>query len=220
MLLGKLKVLIADDHPLMLAGIRGALENQADIEIVGEATSGAQVLPLVAHAAPDVVLLDVHLPELDGLACLSRIRERHPDVRVVMISVCSDHDQITQALEGGASAYIVKSIDTTDLAAAIRQTVSGAFVCFGDLNRAQAERKGKANGAGLSEREVEILQGVARGLSNRAIAKDLWLSDQTVKFHLHNIYRKLGVSNRTEAAAFAFEHGLAEAPGAAAVSLA
>jgi DNA-binding NarL/FixJ family response regulator len=208
--LGKLRVLIADDHPLMIAGIRGALESEHDIEVVGEATSGAQVMPLVAHSSPDLVLLDLRLPEVDGLTCLKRIQERHPGVRVVMLSVISDQDQVTKALEEGASAYIVKSIDTADLAAAIRQTISGTFFCLGNLGVTQPERNG--NDAGLSEREVEILQAVAQGLSNRAIAKDLWLSDQTVKFHLHNIYRKLGVRNRTEAAKYAFEHGLAEAP--------
>ena len=203
----KLRVLLADDHPLMIAGIRGALESQSDIEIVGEATSGAQVLPLIAAAKPNLVLLDVRMPELDGLSCLKRIRERYPELRVVMLSVSSDREQVAQALAQGASAYIVKSIDTGDLPAAIRQTVSGAFFCVGDLGATQAAQNG--NGAGLSERELEILQAVTRGLSNRAIAKELWLSDQTVKFHLHNIYRKLAVSNRTEAAKFAFEHGLA-----------
>jgi two-component system response regulator DegU len=217
--LEKLRVLLADDHPLMIAGIRGALESQSDIEIVGEATSGAQVLPLIAAANPNLVLLDVRMPELDGLSCLRRIRERYPDVRVVMLSVSSDREQVAQALAEGASAYIVKSIDTADLPSAIRQTVSGAFFCVGDLGTTQAGQNGNGNGAGLSEREVEILQAVTRGLSNRAIAKELWLSDQTVKFHLHNIYRKLDVSNRTEAAKFAFEHGLAEAPATAAASL-
>lgn len=210
----KLRVLIADDHPLMISGIRGALASEKDIEIVGEATSGAQVLPLVAHSNPDLVLLDGRLPEVDGLTCLKRIRERYPAIRVVMLSVNGEQSQIAQALEAGASAYIVKSIDTSDLAAAIRQTVSGAFFCLGNLAGLQAEQNG--NDAGLSEREVEILQAVAQGLSNRAIAKDLWLSDQTVKFHLHNIYRKLGVRNRTEAAKYAYEHGLADAPGLAA----
>ena len=208
----KLRVLIADDHPLLIAGIRGALDQERDIEVVGEATSGAQVMPLVAHSSPDLVLLDLRLPEMDGITCLRRIRERYPNVRVVMLSVISDQAQVTEALEAGASAYIVKSIDTTDLAAAIRQTISGTFFCVGNLGVGHAEHNG-ASEAGLSEREVEILQGVTRGLSNRAIAKDLWLSDQTVKFHLHNIYRKLGVSNRTEAAKYAFEHGLAEAAG-------
>ncbi|PWU22210.1 MAG: hypothetical protein C5B48_10425 [Candidatus Rokuibacteriota bacterium] len=217
--LGKLKVLIADDHPLMVSGVRGALQGESDIEIVAEATSGAQVLPLVGHTKPDLVLLDVRMPELDGLTCLKRIRERYPEVRVVMLSVASDQALISQALEQGACAYIVKSIDTGDLASAIRQTVSGTFFCLGNLGVAQTEHSANGNEAGLSEREVEILQAVARGLSNRAIAKELWLSDQTVKFHLHNIYRKLGVANRTEATKYAFENGLAEAPSLAAVPL-
>jgi DNA-binding NarL/FixJ family response regulator len=204
--LGKLRVLLADDHPLMLGGIREALSAESDMEIVGEATSGAQVLPLVSHTKPDLVLLDLRMPELDGLACLERIRQRYPHVKVAVLSVSNDPGEIGRVLERGACAYIVKSIDVGDLAAAIRQAVSGAFFCVGDLGMAEASAR---NEAGLSDREVEILGGVTRGLSNGAIAKELWLSDQTVKFHLHNIYRKLGVRNRTEAAKYAFEHGLA-----------
>jgi len=207
--LAKLKVLLADDHPLVLTGIRAALAGAPDIEIVGEASSGAQVLPLVAHTSPDLVLLDLRLPELDGMLCLERIRQRHPDVKVVILSVLDDPDQIVQALQRGASAYIVKSIDSVDLAAAIRQAASGKFYCLGPLT---PEERKQDNEAGLSDREVEILQRVAQGLSNRAIAGELWLSDQTVKFHLHNIYRKLGVANRTEAARYAYANGLAEAP--------
>ena len=211
--MGRLKVLLADDHPLMIAGIRRALEADGDVEVVGEASSGAQVLPLVGHTSPDLVLLDLRLPEMDGFTLLERIRERHPKIKVAVLSVVSEPADITRALELGACAYIVKSIDTSDLAAAIRQAVSGTFYCIGPLAPTTAERE--ANGAGLSGREVEILQGVARGLANRAIARELWLSDQTVKFHLHNIYRKLEVGNRTQAAKYAFDHGLAEAPAAA-----
>lgn len=212
----KLRVLVADDHPLMLAGIRGALEKERDFEIVGEATSGAQVLPLVGHTSADLVLLDLRLPDVYGLTCLEQIREQYPSVRVIMLSVCAEQTEVAGALERGASAYVVKSIDPGDLAAAIRHTVSGAFFCLGGAEPAAGATNGKqatnGNAAGLSERQVEILQAVTRGLSNRAIAHELWLSDQTVKFHLHNIYRKLGVRNRTEAAKYAFEHGLSEAP--------
>lgn len=210
----KLRVLVADDHPLMLAGIRGALERERDFEVVGEATSGAQVLPLVGHTSADLVLLDLRLPDVDGLTCLSWIREHYPSVKVIMLSVCTEQSQVTSALEHGASAYIVKSIDPGDLAAAIRHTLSGSFFCLGGagLQPAANGKQGNGGADGLSDRQVEILQAVTRGLSNRAIARELWLSDQTVKFHLHNIYRKLGVSNRTEAAKYAFEHGLVEAP--------
>ena len=207
--MARLRILIADDHPLIIKGIREALSGEPDLEVVGEASSGAQVMPLVAHSSPDLVLLDLRLPDADGLRLLEQIRERHPQVKVAMLSVVSDAGEITKALERGACAYIVKSIDSADLAAAIRQALSGTFYCIGGLNL--DEPAPRESEAGLSGREVEILQGVARGLSNRAIAGELWLSDQTVKFHLHNIYRKLGVSNRTEAAKYAFEHGLADA---------
>jgi len=206
--LGRVRVLIADDHPLIVKGVREALEDERDIEVVGEASLGAQVLPLVERASPDVVLLDLRFPDGDGFSILEQILEAHPHVKVAMLSVVNDPAKISEALERGACAYIVKSIDASDLAAALRQAMSGTFYCVGDLrldDRARAELE-----AGLSGREVEVLQGVARGLSNRAIARELWLSDQTVKFHLHNIYRKLGVSNRTEAAKYAFEHGMTE----------
>jgi two-component system nitrate/nitrite response regulator NarL len=206
--MGKVRVLIADDHPLIIKGIREALDGERDIDVVGEASTGAQVLPLVERASPDVVLLDLRFPDGDGFTILDQIREAHPGVKVAMLSVVNDPAKISEALERGACAYIVKSIDASDLAAALRQAMSGTFYCVGDL---RLEETTRAEVPGLSGREVEVLQGVARGLSNRAIARELWLSDQTVKFHLHNVYRKLGVSNRTEAAKYAFDHGLAEA---------
>jgi DNA-binding NarL/FixJ family response regulator len=211
--MAKLRVLLADDHPLMIAAIRGALEGEKDFEIVGEATSGSQVMPLVSSARPDVVLIDLRLPEVDGLTCLERIREKHPSVKVVFFSAIDEHEQIAAALARGACAYLVKRIDPGDLAAVVRQAVAGSFFCAAAPYSAAA--RPNRDEAGLSEREAEILGGVARGLSNRAIAKELWLSDQTVKFHLHNIYRKLEVANRTEAARYAFDHGLPEATAAA-----
>ena len=210
--MAKLKVLIADDHPLMIAAIRTALEADKDIEITGEASSGSQVMPLISRAMPDVVLIDLRLPEVDGITCLQQVRQKHPGVKVIVFSAVDEPDQIAAALESGACAYLMKNIDPGDLPAVIRQAVAGSVFCVGRLGTAQPRRN--ANGAGLSVREVEVLCGVARGLSNRAIAKELWLSDQTVKFHLHNVYRKLDVANRTEAARYAYDHGLTEAPAA------
>jgi DNA-binding NarL/FixJ family response regulator len=194
----------------MIKGIREALSGEADIEIVGEATSGAQVLALVARTSPDLVLLDLRMSEMDGLEVLELMQQAHPDVRVAILSVHNDPAEVAAAFQRGACAYILKSIDWADLGAAIRQAFWGTFICLGPQVVEVAAAEVNGNGAGLSTREVEILQAVARGLSNRAIASELWLSDQTVKFHLHNVYRKLGVSNRTEAARYAFEHGLVE----------
>jgi DNA-binding NarL/FixJ family response regulator len=205
------KVLIADDHQLVLNGIRSALNSTDDMEVVGEARRGSQVLPLVNQLRPDAVLLDIRMPEMDGLACLELIRKRFPDVRVVMLSVHNDAERIESALRRGASGYIVKSISPADLGAALRNAVEGTvFHAFGSPSGDTSG--GDTTEAGLTERELSILRAVARGLSNRAIGRELWVTEQTVKFHLTNIYRKLGVANRTEAARAAFRLGVAESP--------
>ena len=194
----------------MVKGIREALSGDPDIEIVGEASSGAQVLPLVARTSPDLVLLDLRMPEMDGLEVLELMRKAHPDVRVAILSVHNDPAQIAAALERGACAYILKSIDWADLGAAIRQAVSGTFICLGPQVVEVAAAEVNGNGAGLSAGRSRFSRVSREACRTARSPSELWLSDQTVKFHLHNVYRKLGVSNRTEAARYAFEHGLAE----------
>jgi DNA-binding NarL/FixJ family response regulator len=205
-----MKVLIADDHRLMVEGIRRALEPAEDIEIVGEASNGSQVLPLVRRLSPDVVLLDMRMPQMDGLLCLDGIRKNCPKVKVIVLSVFSDPEHIQAAFRHGACGYIVKSVNPVDLPSAIRQAVDGTVFHAIGLPELSDEAVGKANG--LTERELAILKAVARGLSNSAIGKELWVTEQTVKFHLTNIYRKLDLANRTEAARYAYEHGLVESP--------
>jgi DNA-binding NarL/FixJ family response regulator len=207
------RVLIADDHRLLVEGTKQALERAGGFEVVGEASNGAQVLPLVRRLRPDLVLLDMRMPQMDGLTCLTKIRKDFPNVKVAMLSVSQDPELIQAALKRGASAYIVKTVDPDDLAAALRQAMNGTVFTTVGVSEDPGERAAKD--AGLTERELVIVRAVARGLSNEAIAKELWVAEQTVKFHLTNIYRKLGVSNRTEAARYAFEQGLVE-PGAAA----
>jgi len=194
-----MRVLIADDHRLIVEGVKRALEEAPDFEVVGECNSGSQVLPLVGRTNPDIVLLDLRMPGADGLACLSRIRKQHPDVKVVVLSVSTDENVIQTVLKRGASAFIVKSINPID------RTVYSA-IGLPDPGESAARA------AGLTERETAILAALARGLSNEAIGKELWVAEQTVKFHLTNIYRKLGVSNRTEAARLAYQNGLVESP--------
>jgi DNA-binding NarL/FixJ family response regulator len=205
-----MKVLIADDHRLMVEGIRRALEPAEDIEIIGEASVGSQVLPLVRRLNPDVVLLDMRMPHMDGLQCLDAIRKHCPKVKVIVLSVFSDAEHIQAAFRHGANGYIVKSVNPVDLPSAIRQAVDGTVFHAIGLPESSEEAVGKASG--LTERELAILKAVARGLSNSAIGKELWVTEQTVKFHLTNIYRKLDLGNRTEAARYAYEHGLVESP--------
>jgi DNA-binding NarL/FixJ family response regulator len=202
------RVLIADDHGLMIEGTKQALEKAGGFEVVGEASNGAQVLPLVRRLRPDLVLLDVRMPQMDGLTCLTKIRQEFPKIKVVMLSVSQEAALIQAALKRGANAYIVKTVDPADLAAALRQAVEGTV--FTAVGVAGEPGEQAAKEAGLTGREVMIVRAVARGLSNEAIAKELFVAEQTVKFHLTNIYRKLGVSNRTEAARYAFEQGLVE----------
>jgi len=202
------KVLIADDHPLVRSGVRRALEEEHDIEVVGEATNGAKVLPLIGQTGPDLVVLDISMPQLDGLACLDQIRKRYPDVKVVILSASGDPNRVQAALARGATAYVLKSVDVRDLASALRQAIEGTvFQALGVQQDSDGELAGSA---GLTKRETVILKAVARGLTNQAIGRELWVSEQTVKFHLRNIFRKLEVGSRTEAARYAFEHGLVE----------
>jgi DNA-binding NarL/FixJ family response regulator len=202
------RVVIADDHRLIVDGIKRSLEGSEDFEVVGEASSGSQVLPLVSRTNPDLVLLDLRMPGADGLTCLSRIRKQHPNVKVVILSVSTDESVIQTVLKRGASAYIVKTINPIDLPSALRQAMEGTVFSAIGL----PERNDPARVAGLTDRETAILAALARGLSNEAIGKELWVAEQTVKFHLTNIYRKLGVSNRTEAARLAYQQGLVESP--------
>lgn len=205
-----LKVVIADDHKLILDGIKHALLEDGGFDVVGEATSGERVLPIVGQTLPDLVVLDLRMPGMDGLACLDQIKKRHPQVKVVILSVSTDERLIETILAHGASAYIVKSVNPVDLPAALRQAVEGTV--FSAIGLPDASPPGAAKAAGLTDRELAILSALARGLSNGQIGKELWIAEQTVKFHLTNVYRKLGVANRTEAARFAYQQGLVESP--------
>ena len=203
------RVVIADDHRLVLDGIKRALESDGGFEIVGETQSGTQVLPLVGKTNPDLVLLDVRMPHMDGLACLDQIRARHPAVKVVMLSASSNPELVEAALRRGASAYVIKTVNPDDLPATLRQALEGnVHTAIGGEETDRASAKA----LGLTERELTILGALARGLSNDEIAKEFWVAPQTVKFHLTNIYRKLGVKNRTEATRIAYQHGLVESP--------
>ena len=208
----------------MQAALEATLEGADGFTVVGTATSGLQAEPLVLRTQPDLVLLDLQLPGLDGLSCLALLRERHPDATVVVLSGVEDDELIERALSGGAAALVRKSIAPADLPVLLRQVMLGS-VRFAtpriaravvtqatrqsQLDEARAEACGET---GLTARELEVLEMVARGLPNRAVAEELFLSDQTVKRHLRKVYRKLGVANRTEAALTAYRLGLHAVP--------
>ena len=201
-----LRVLVADDHRLMLAAVRRALADAPDFEIVHEVSVGSHVVPAVRETAPDVVLLDLRMPELDGLSCLERLRKHDQNIAVVILSSYSDPEQIEAARQGGARGYVVKTVEPVDLAAVLRTALSTtSFTVWGTKTEPAPDQE--AGATVLSERETAVLDAVARGLSNREIGRQLWISEQTVKFHLRNVYRKLGISSRTEAARYAYRTG-------------
>jgi DNA-binding NarL/FixJ family response regulator len=205
----RLKLLIADDHGLIIEAVKHALENEPDFEIVAEAESGSQVLPLVQQTEPDLVILDLLMPGVDGLTCIGDIQERFPQIKIAVLSGVDTPDTAEAALNAGASAFISKRIDPEELPEALRAAAEGKVTePFGRADR-RAERRPET---GLTERELAVLHLLGEGLSNKQIARSLWLSEQTVKFHLTNIYRRLGVSSRTAAVHRSYRHGLLEAP--------
>lgn len=204
---GTIKVVLAEDHALMRDAVKLVFDEAEDVELVGEVANGHDLLPLLAKIAADFVLLDVQLPGVDGLGCLEALAEHHPQLKVAMLSAVEDPQVIESAFRRGARSYILKSVNPFDLPAAIRQIVDESVI-----HRPRAVPDGAApapRSGGLSEKEVAVLVELCHGYTNKQIAARLWLSEQTVKFHLRNVYRKLGISSRTEAARYAYRTGLA-----------
>jgi DNA-binding NarL/FixJ family response regulator len=205
----RIKVLIADDHPLIIAGIRRTIENVDDMEVVGEARSVRELMRLIGRRRPDLVLMDLKMPGVVGVEAILHIRQRWPKIKTVVLSACDDRSTIEQALHAGASAYVLKSAQTVDIASVLRKTSGGAvFHAPAGPPAASGTPDGPLIPA-LTGRERSILSAVASGLTTSAISRELWISEHTIKFHLTNIYRKLGVANRAGAVRYAMENGIA-----------
>jgi DNA-binding NarL/FixJ family response regulator len=201
-----LRVLLADDHRLVLEAVAHALEKSDDFTVVATTHTGAKVADLVARHRPDIVVMDLRMPEVDGLQALDQIRARDKSVKVVILSASQSPAEIQSALARGANGFILKSVNPVDLPSALRQIHEGTVFHAGMEGTAPAASA--ADVAGLTDREVTLVRALARGLSNKQIGQELWITEQTVKFHLSNIYRKLDVTNRTGAVRWAHEHGL------------
>jgi DNA-binding NarL/FixJ family response regulator len=194
----RVQVLVVDDHQLVIEAIRTVLDDDGGVEIVGEALSGAEALAMLEREQPDIVLLDLRMPGMNGLECLDQIRARFPAVRVVFLSGSDDDELALEALERGASAFVSKNVEPRDLSAVLRQVVEGSVLS--NLGMAIEPRGARAaRKAGLTPREGEVLAALAEGRPNKQIARQLHVSEQAVKYHLTNIYRKLETPNRVEA---------------------
>ena len=203
-------VVLADDHPLFLQALKEAVE-YAGITVVGTAERGDELLELMTRIDADAVLLDLSMPGQDGFECLELLRQRQPDVALIVVSARDDEASIRRALDLGAVCFVGKATDPNDLAGAINVLLSDSIHLRGDLvsTNGGSSKSDHVDPAGiLTRRELEVLRLVADGKSNAELAQGLWVTEQTVKFHLSNIYSKLKVSNRTGASRWAQQHGL------------
>jgi DNA-binding NarL/FixJ family response regulator len=202
-----IRVLLADDHRMVRAGLRALLASAADVSVVAEAADGEQAVQAVADSAPDLVLMDLSMPVLDGIAATRAIRASHPGVRVVVLSSFDDQDRVRQALQAGATGYVLKDCTPEQLLAAIRSAAAGHAPLDPRVAGALLPASGQPSVAEqLSQRELQVLRLASQGLANKQIGRSLGIAERTVKVHLGNIFRRIGVSDRTSAALWAREN--------------
>jgi two-component system NarL family response regulator len=211
----KIKVLVVDDHALLRQGVRQVLELEDDIEVVAEASGGRQAIELQQALRPQVVVLDISMPDLNGVEVAATMKKHDPKVGVVILTIHSDAPYILAAVQAGVAAYVLKDVKPELLVRAVREAAGGrAYLSPTVAQRLMREYVRLATGergtpmGGLTARETEVLSLVAAGMSNGQIARALFISEKTVKNHLSSIFEKLGVSDRTNAALLAVRHGL------------
>ncbi len=220
--MGRISIMIVDDHPLFRQGLRRVIDGESDLEVVREAADGQEALELAEELVPDIILMDINLPTMNGLQVTRKLKDSQPDVAVILLTAYHDDGQQFQAMKAGAAAYYPKDVTPQELIKAIRQVSQGHLI-FGDsvLDKPEAAAwlldqfeqqaaltdSSEAMFVPLSPREMEILQHIVRGLSNKEIAYELGISRQTVKNHMTSILRKLAVNDRTQAAIFALRRG-------------
>ncbi|MDX3802281.1 response regulator transcription factor [Streptomyces sp. AK04-3B] len=208
-----IKVLLVDDHQVVRRGLRTFLEVQDDIEVVGEAADGADGVALAEELRPDVVLMDVKMPGMDGVEALRKLRDLDNPARVLIVTSFTERRTVVPALRAGAAGYVYKDVDPDALAGAIRSVHAGHILLQPEVADALLSQEESGSGQGrvgsLTEREREVLGLIADGRSNREIARALVLSEKTVKTHVSNILMKLDVADRTQAALWAVRHGVA-----------
>ncbi|WP_353172956.1 response regulator transcription factor [Paracandidimonas soli] len=211
-----IRILLIDDHSLFRTGIRLLLQRQPDFDIVGEAADGLEGIKRAKALNPDVVLLDLNMPGLSGLETLQLLIQEAPNCAILILTVSEDADELGQALRDGASGYLLKNVEADSLTDAIRRVnIGGTAISDGMMNKLVEQFRSQtpqaapaASAVHLTMREREIMQCLARGESNKVIARNLKVAESTVKIHVQNILKKLGLSSRVQVAVYAVEHGI------------
>jgi DNA-binding NarL/FixJ family response regulator len=202
-----IRVLLVDDHPVVRSGLSGLLAAEDDLEVVGEAGDGMEAVSLAERLQPDVVLMDLHMPVLDGPGATTELARRVPGARVLVLTTFDTDADIVRAVEAGATGYLLKDTPRDQLVDAVRRAANGETVLAPPV-AARLMRRMRDRDFELTAREMQVLQGVARGLSNAAIGRELFVSEATIKTHLLHIFEKLDVSDRTAAVTVAMTRGI------------
>lgn len=211
-----IKVLIADDHALLREGIVKILSLEEDLEIIGEASRGEEAITLARKLKPDVILMDINMPGINGIEATKIIKEEMPEIGVIALTIHDDEEYIFELVRVGVSGYVLKDIQPERLIAAIKDVAFGKSVIhpditaklLGEFNRLSERKTRPSNYDDLTNRELDVLQLIARGMANKDIAQSLFISEKTVKNHITNIFRKLNVEDRTQAALYAIKNKL------------
>lgn len=211
-----IRILIADDHALLRQGIKNVLDLEDDLVTVGEAADGEEAIAKTRELQPDLLLLDLNMPKVNGLEVIKNVKQALPDLKVLVLTILDDENYLFEVIKNGAAGYVLKDIEPRMLVQAIRAVYAGESFIYptltkkliNEVNRAQSLERGHRRGRDdhLTYREMEVLQLIAQGMSNAEIAGQLFLSEKTVKNHLTSIFRKLNVSDRTQAALYAVKH--------------
>jgi two-component system NarL family response regulator len=211
-----IRVLIADDHPIVREGLRTILGFQEGVEVVGEASDGQEAVDLAQELLADVVLMDIRMSKLDGVEATRRIKAQNPQIGVILLTNYDDDRYVFEGIEAGASGYLLKDIGADDLSEAIHRVARGESLMAPSVLRkvldefAHRAEERELPHEGLTPRELEVLQALARGLKNEEIAKELFITEKTVKSHLGSIFSKLGVNDRSQAILYAIKHKLVD----------
>lgn len=210
-----IRVLIADDHHVVRRGLLFFLKTQKDIEVVGEASNGEEAVQLATALEPDIILMDLVMPKLNGIEATAKVKELLPKTEILMLTSFSDRDHVIPALEAGAVGYQLKDIEPDELVKSIRQIMGGEHILHPDATiTLEAQQQELANAPHtanpLTPRERDVLAELTKGKSNKEIASSLFVTEKTIKTHISNIFSKLEVQDRTQAALYAVKHGLTE----------